>query len=175
MVEAMSNLPLHSSIGNHVKAYRLHLFRPPCLATRITSFPTNSFFALSNWSQEFHPRFFIRLKVADNSGARTISCIGVPGGSGRRYARLGDLVTASVKEAVPRSAVKKGQVVRAVIVRTAKGHRRRDGSYIRFDRNAAVLVDEKGEPIGTRVFGPVARELRERKFMKIISLAPAVL
>ena len=97
------------------------------------------------------------LDVADNSGARKIAVINPLGGATGRYARLGDLVTASVKEAVPRSAVKKGQVVRAVIVRTSKEHRRRDGSYIRFDRNAAVLVDEQGEPIGTRVFGPVAR------------------
>ena len=115
------------------------------------------------------------LDVADNSGARKIAVINPLGGSTGRYARLGDLVTASVKEAVPRSAVKKGQVVRAVIVRTTKEQRRRDGSYIRFDRNAAVLVNEQGEPVGTRVFGPVARELRERKFMKIISLAPEVL
>ena len=115
------------------------------------------------------------LDVADNSGARKIAVINPLGGATGRYARLGDLVTASVKEAVPSSAVKKGQVVRAVIVRTSKAHRRRDGSYIRFDRNAAVLVNEQGEPIGTRVFGPVARELRERKFMKIVSLAPEVL
>ena len=115
------------------------------------------------------------LDVADNSGARKIAVINPLGGSTGRYARLGDLVTASVKEAVPRSAVKKGQVVRAVIVRTTKEQRRKDGSYIRFDRNAAVLVNEQGEPVGTRVFGPVARELRERKFMKIISLAPEVL
>ena len=116
-----------------------------------------------------------KLDVADNSGARKIAVINPLGGATGRFAKLGDLVTASVKEAAPRSAVKKGQVVRAVVVRTAKEHRRRDGSYIRFDRNAAVLVDEQGEPIGTRVFGPVARELRERKFMKIISLAPEVL
>lgn len=115
------------------------------------------------------------LEVADNSGARKLAVINPIGGATGRFAGLGDVVTASVKEAVPRSAVKKGQVVRAVIVRTAKEYRRRDGSYIRFDRNAAVLVDEKGEPVGTRVFGPVARELRERKFMKIISLAPEVL
>ena len=115
------------------------------------------------------------VEVADNSGARKIAVINPLGGATGRFAKLGDLVTASVKEAAPRSAVKKGQVVRAVVVRTAKAHRRRDGSYIRFDRNAAVLVDEQGEPIGTRVFGPVARELRERKFMKIISLAPEVL
>ena len=116
------------------------------------------------------------LDVADNSGARKIAVHPGPvGGSTGRYARLGDVVTASVKEAAPASAVKKGQVVKAVIVRTHKEHRRRDGSYIRFDRNAAVLVNEQNEPIGTRVFGPVARELRERKFMKIISLAPEVL
>ena len=115
------------------------------------------------------------LDVADNSGARKIAVINPIGGATGRFARLGDLVTASVKEAVPASAVKKGQVVRAVIVRTAKEYRRRDDSYIRFDRNAAVLVNEQGEPVGTRVFGPVARELRERKFMKIISLAPEVL
>ena len=115
------------------------------------------------------------LDVADNSGARKIAVINPIGGSTGRYARLGDLVTASVKEAVPASQVKKGQVVRAVIVRTSKEQRRRDGSYVRFDRNAAVLVNEQNEPVGTRVFGPVARELRERKFMKIISLAPEVL
>jgi len=115
------------------------------------------------------------LEVADNSGARKIAVINPVGGATGRFAGLGDVVSAAVKEAAPRSAVKKGQVVRAVIVRTKKGYRRRDGSYIRFDRNAAVLVDEQGEPVGTRVFGPVARELRERKFMKIISLAPEVL
>ena len=115
------------------------------------------------------------LDVADNSGARKISVINPLGGATGRYARLGDLVTASVKEAVPASQVKKGQVVRAVIVRTRKEHRRRDGSYVRFDQNAAVLVNEQNEPVGTRVFGPVARELRERKFMKIVSLAPEVL
>src|SRR5512144_2968101 len=112
------------------------------------------------------------LDVADNSGARKISIINPIGGSTGRYARLGDIVTASVKEATPDGTVKKGQ---AVIVRTVKEQRRRDGSYIRFDRNAAVLINDQGEPIGTRVFGPVARELRERKFMKIISLAPEVL
>ena len=116
-----------------------------------------------------------RLDVADNSGARRLAVIGVLGGSTGQYARLGDIVTASVKEALPEGNVKKGQVVRAVIVRTKREVRRRDGSYIRFDRNAAVLVDKNNEPIGTRVFGPVARELRERKFMKIISLAPEVL
>ena len=115
------------------------------------------------------------LDVADNSGARKIAVINPIGGSTGRCAGLGDRVTASVKEATPASNVKKGQVVKAVIVRTSKEYRRRDGSYIRFDRNAAVLIDEQGEPIGTRVFGPVARELRERKFMKIVSLAPEVI
>ena len=115
------------------------------------------------------------LDVADNSGARKIAVINPLGGSTGRYARLGDVVIASVKEAVPASQVKKGQVVRAVIVRTRKEHRRRDGSYVRFDGNAAVLINEQNEPVGTRVFGPVARELRERKFMKIVSLAPEVL
>tara|TARA_B100001167_G_C16462324_1_gene164028 strand:- start:76 stop:444 length:369 start_codon:yes stop_codon:yes gene_type:complete len=115
------------------------------------------------------------LDVADNSGARKIAVINPIGGSTGRCAGLGDRVTASVKEATPASNVKKGQVVKAVIVRTSKEYRRRDGSYIRFDRNAAVLIDDQGEPIGTRVFGPVARELRERKFMKIVSLAPEVI
>ncbi|MDA1307414.1 MAG: 50S ribosomal protein L14 [Acidobacteria bacterium] len=115
------------------------------------------------------------LDVADNSGARKISVINPIGGSTGRYARIGDIVTASVKEATPDATVKKGQVVKAVIVRTRKEMRRRDGSYIRFDRNAAVIVNNEGELVGTRVFGPVARELRERKFMKIISLAPEVL
>jgi large subunit ribosomal protein L14 len=115
------------------------------------------------------------LDVADNSGARKIKVISALGGSTGRYARLGDLVTAAVKEATPDGTVKKGQVVKAVIVRTAKEQRRRDGTYIRFDRNAAVLVNDQNEPVGTRVFGPVARELRQRRFMKIISLAPEVL
>ena len=115
------------------------------------------------------------LDVADNSGARKIAVISPIGGSTGRYARLGDIVTASVKEATPESNVKKGSVVKAVIVRTVKEQRRKDGSYIRFDRNAAVLINDLREPIGTRVFGPVARELRERRFMKIISLAPEVL
>lgn len=115
------------------------------------------------------------LDVADNSGARKISVINPIGGSTGRYAKLGDIVTASVKEAVPDSSVKKGQVVKAVIVRTSKEQRRKDGSYIRFDNNAAVLLNDQREPIGTRVFGPVARELRDRKFMKIVSLAPEVL
>src|SRR3989441_10161049 len=115
------------------------------------------------------------LDVADNPGARKIAVINPIGGSTGRYARPRDIVTASVKEASPESNVKKGHVVKAVIVRTRKEQRRKDGTYIRFDRNAAVLVNDQGEPIGTRVFGPVARELRERKFMKIISLAPEVL
>lgn len=115
------------------------------------------------------------LDVADNSGARKLSVINPIGGSTGKYARLGDIVTASVKEATPESNVKKGTVVKAVIVRVRKEQRRKDGSYIRFDRNAAVLVSAEGEPVGTRVFGPVARELRERRFMKIISLAPEVL
>ena len=115
------------------------------------------------------------LTVADNSGARKLMCILPVGGDAGLKAGLGDIVTASVKEATPEGNVKKGQVVKAVIVRTVKEQRRRDGSYIRFDRNAAVLINDQGEPIGTRVFGPVARELRERRFMKIISLAPEVL
>ena len=116
-----------------------------------------------------------RLKVADNTGAREILCIRVKGGSKRRYARVGDVITANVKEAIPEGNVKKGQVVKAVIVRMTKPHRRRDGTYIRFDTNAAVLINDAGEPIGTRIFGPVARELREKNFMKIVSLAPEVL
>ncbi|MDE2851795.1 MAG: 50S ribosomal protein L14 [Acidobacteriota bacterium] len=115
------------------------------------------------------------LDVADNSGAKRISCITLRGGSSGQYGALGDVITASVKEATPEGTVKKGQVVRAVIVRTRKERRRRDGSYIRFDNNAAVLINEAREPIGTRVFGPVARELRERRFMRIVSLAPEVI
>jgi large subunit ribosomal protein L14 len=117
---------------------------------------------------------YSRLKVADNSGAREIMCIQVLGGTRRRYARVGDVIVASVKQAQPGAAVKKGDVVRAVVVRTAKTYGRRDGSYIRFDENAAVLLSDKQNPRGTRIFGPVARELRERQFMKIISLAPEV-
>jgi len=116
-----------------------------------------------------------RLKVADNSGAKLLSCIKVLGGSKRRYASVGDVIVVSVKEAMPNSKVKKGDVVRAVIVRTAKGLRRPDGSYIKFDDNSAVLINQQKEPIGTRIFGPVARELRAKNFMKIISLAPEVL
>jgi len=114
------------------------------------------------------------LTVADNSGARRIMCILPLGGDTGSQAGLGDIITASVKEAAPDSQVKKGTVVRAVVVRTRKEHRRRDGSYIRFDDNAAVLTNDAGEPVGTRVFGPVARELREKKFAKIVSLAPEV-
>ncbi|MBM3535814.1 MAG: 50S ribosomal protein L14 [Alphaproteobacteria bacterium] len=115
------------------------------------------------------------LEVADNSGARRVMCIKVLGGSRRRFASVGDIIVVSVKEAIPRGRVKKGDVHKAVIVRTAKEIRRPDGSAIRFDRNAAVLINKDGEPIGTRIFGPVTRELRARKFMKIVSLAPEVL
>ena len=116
-----------------------------------------------------------RLKVADNTGARQIMCIGVPGGTGKKYARVGDIIVASVKRAIPGGAVKKGEVVRAVLVRTAQPYRRPDGSYIRFDENAAVILTDKNNPRGTRIFGPVARELRDKNFTKIISLAPEVL
>ncbi len=116
-----------------------------------------------------------QLEVADNSGARRVQCIKVLGGSKRRTAGVGDVIVVSVKEAIPRGRVKKGDLHRAVIVRTAKEIRRADGSSIRFDSNAAVLISKQGEPIGTRIFGPVTRELRARKFMKIISLAPEVL
>ena len=115
------------------------------------------------------------LEVADNSGARSVQCIKVLGGSGRRSAGVGDVIVVSVKEAIPRGRVKKGDVYRAVIVRTAKEVRRDDGTAIRFDRNAAVLLNKQNEPIGTRIFGPVTRELRSRNFMKIVSLAPEVL
>lgn len=115
------------------------------------------------------------LVVADNSGARRIKCIRLLGGHDRRYASVGDIIVASVKSAMPNSAVKKGDVVKAVIVRTKKEIGRRDGSYIRFDENAAVILNNQGDPRGTRIFGPVARELRERSFMKIVSLAPEVL
>ncbi len=115
------------------------------------------------------------LHVADNSGAKKIACISLAMGSRGKYASVGDIITASVKEATPDGTAKKGQVVKAVIVRTKSPQRRRDGSYIRFDQNAAVLINEAREPIGTRVFGPVARELRDKKFMKIVSLAPEVL
>jgi len=115
------------------------------------------------------------LDVADNSGARRLLCIRVLGGTGRRYAGIGDVIVGSVKEATPGGKITKGQVVKAVIVRTKRETRRPDGSYIRFDTNSAVILDNQGEPIGTRIFGPVARELRAKKFMKIISLAPEVL
>ncbi|MBI5285385.1 MAG: 50S ribosomal protein L14 [Chloroflexi bacterium] len=117
---------------------------------------------------------FTRLKVADNSGARQLMCITVLGGSGRRYARVGDTIVASVKAAQPGGGVKKGDVVKAVVVRVAKMYGRPDGSFIRFDENAAVILTDKQNPKGTRIFGPVARELRDRNFMKIVSLAPEV-
>ncbi|MDR2050520.1 MAG: 50S ribosomal protein L14 [Deltaproteobacteria bacterium] len=116
-----------------------------------------------------------RLEVADNSGAKEVACIKVPGGSKRRYASLGDIIVVAVKDAMPHSKVKKGDIMQAVIVRTKKEVRRVDGSYIRFDNNAAVLVSKQGEPVGTRIFGPVARELRAKNFLKIVSLAPEVL
>ena len=116
-----------------------------------------------------------RCKVADNTGAKVVLCIRVLGGSGRRYARVGDVIVGSVKDALPGGAVKKGEVVKAVVVRTAKEKRRPDGSYIRFDDNAVVLINDQRNPRGTRIFGPVARELRDKRFMKIISLAPEVL
>lgn len=115
------------------------------------------------------------LEVADNSGAKKIMCIKVLGGSKRRYASIGDIIVASVKDSIPNSRVKSGQIVRAVVVRTRKEIRRSDGSYIKFDQDAAVIVDTKREPVGSRIFGPVARELRAGKFMKILSLAPEVL
>jgi len=116
-----------------------------------------------------------KLEVADNSGAKEVRCIKVLGGSRRRYAGLGDIVVVAVTECIPNTKVKKGEISRAVIVRTAKEHRRSDGTYIKFDKNSAVLLNPQKEPIGTRIFGPVARELRARKFMKIVSLAPEVL
>ena len=116
-----------------------------------------------------------RCKVADNTGAKEVLCIRVLGGSGRRYAGVGDVIVGTVKDALPGGAVKKGEVVKAVVVRTAKERRRQDGSYIRFDDNAVVIINDQKNPRGTRIFGPVARELREKRFMKIISLAPEVL
>ena len=116
-----------------------------------------------------------RLKVADNSGAKVVLCIRVLGGSARRYARIGDVFVATVKQSIPGGTVKKGEIVKAVVVRTVQPTRRPDGSYIRFDDNAAVIIDEARNPRGTRIFGPVARELRDKNFMKIISLAPEVL
>ena len=118
---------------------------------------------------------YTKLAVADNSGAKNITCIRLLGGSKKKYGSVGDIIVVSVKNAIPGGAVKKGEVSRAVIVRTAKEIRRDDGSYIRFDENAAVLIDNQNEPRGTRIFGPVARELREKEFMKIVSLAPEVL
>lgn len=115
------------------------------------------------------------LKIADNSGAKKAKCIRVLGGSRRRYARVGDVVVVAVKDALPNGTVKKGEVAKAVIVRTAKETRRRDGTYIRFDDNAAVIINDAGEPRATRIFGPVGRELREKRFMKIVSLAPEVI
>jgi large subunit ribosomal protein L14 len=117
---------------------------------------------------------YTRLKAADNTGAREIMCINVLGGTRRKYARVGDVIVASVKKAIPRGAVKEGDVVRAVVIRSAQPYRRPDGSYIRFDENAAVILTDKNNPKGTRIFGPVARELRDKNFAKIISLAPEV-
>ncbi len=116
-----------------------------------------------------------RLAVADNSGAKVVLCIRVLGGSGRRYARVGDKIVVTVKTAIPGGNIKKGEVSRAVVVRTKKEYRRKDGSYIRFDENAAVLLNDQDEPLGTRIFGPVARELREKQYMRIVSLAPEVI
>jgi len=118
---------------------------------------------------------YTRLKIADNTGAKQIMCINVPGGSRRRYARVGDVIVATVKRAMPHGMIKEGEVVRAVVVRVAKTYRRLDGSYIRFDENAAVVLSEKNNPRGSRIFGPVGRELRDKNFTKIISLAPEVL
>jgi len=118
---------------------------------------------------------YTRLTVADNSGARVIMCVNILGGSHKRYARVGEVIVAAVKEAIPGAQVKKGEVVRAVVVRTAQPYRRPDGSYIRFDDNAAVLLTDQMNPRGTRIFGPVARELREKNYMRIVSLAPEVL
>jgi len=116
-----------------------------------------------------------KLAVADNSGAKSLLCIRVHGGTRRKYARVGDIISVTIKVAVPNGVVKKGQVAKAVVVRTCKEFRRADGTYIRFDENAAVIINDNREPVGTRIFGPVARELREKNFMKIISLAPEVL
>jgi large subunit ribosomal protein L14 len=119
-------------------------------------------------------QIYTRLRIADNTGAKQIMCINIPGGTRRRYAHMGDIIVATVKRAVPHGMVKKGEVVRAVVVRVAKPYRRSDGSYIRFDENAAVVLGEKDNPKGSRIFGPVARELRDKNFAKIISLAPEV-
>lgn len=120
-------------------------------------------------------REYTNLVVADNSGAKKVRCFRVLGGTRKRYARIGDMIVVSVKDAIPGAPIKKGEVCRAVVVRTTRETRRQDGSYIRFSDNAAVIIDEQGEPRGTRIFGPVARELREKEFMKIISLAPEVI
>jgi large subunit ribosomal protein L14 len=117
---------------------------------------------------------YTRVRAADNTGAKELMCINVLGGSGKRYARIGDVIVASVKKATPRGLVKKGEVVRAVVIRCVKPYRRSDGSYVRFDENAAVILTEKNNPKGTRIFGPVARELRDKNFTKIMSLAPEV-
>lgn len=116
-----------------------------------------------------------RLKVADNSGAKELLCIRILGGTGRKYANIGDIIVCAVKDATPGGVVKKGQVVKAVVVRTTTGARRSDGSYVKFDQNAAVIINQDKQPVGTRIFGPVARELRDKGFMKIVSLAPEVL
>ena len=118
---------------------------------------------------------YTRLKIADNSGAKVISCIGIPGGSGRKYAYLGDVITASVKEAIPASEVSSGSVVKAVIVRTSSPFKRPDGTSIKFDENAAVIINDEQMPVGSRIFGPIARELRDKDFARIVSLAPEVL
>jgi len=118
---------------------------------------------------------YSKLNVADNSGARIVQCFRILGGTRRRYARIGDIIVVSVKDAIPGAAVKKSEVVKAVVVRTTRETRRKDGSYIRFSDNAAVIINDQNEPRGTRIFGPVARELRERQFMKIVSLAPEVI
>ena len=118
---------------------------------------------------------YTRIRVADNTGAREIMCINIPGGTRKKYARVGDIIVASVKRAIPGAGTKKGEVVKAVIIRTAQPYRRPDGSHIKFDENAAVILTDKNNPKGTRIFGPVARELREKNFTKIISLAPEVL
>ena len=120
-------------------------------------------------------QIYTMLDVADNSGAKRVMCFHVVGGSKRRYASLGDVIVVTVKEAIPQATVKKGDVAKAVVVRTTKEVRREDGSYIKFDRNAAVLINAQGEPLGTRIFGPIARELRRKKFTKILSLAPEVI
>ena len=116
-----------------------------------------------------------RLRVADNTGAKEVLCINIPGGTGRRYAHVGDVIVVTVKQAIPRGAVKKGEVIRAVIVRETKTFRRSNGAYVRFDENAVVILDEKGNPKGSRIFGPVARELRDKNFTKMVSLAPEVI